>query len=122
MSDRFPQAIAVVGDLQIISSADEIFIHVDHDQPMWSEDGDRAVRFEIAFEKPFGAIPNITLGLTGIDSSQDKNLRFSLSSTDVSQAGFTIEFTTWDDTRIARASASWQAVGRVRKTASSKRR
>ena len=122
MSDRFPQVVSGIGDLQVISSCDEIFNHVDEDLPMWSEDGDRAVREEIVFEKPFGEIPNITLGLTGIDSAQDKNLRFSLTPIEVSRTGFAIEFTTWDDTRIARASASWQAVGPVRKTASTKRR
>ncbi len=88
---------------------------------MWTEDGDRAVRVEIVFDDAFKEPPSITLGLTGIDSSHDQNLRFALNAIDVTATGFTIEFTTWGDTHIARASVFWQAIGRpARGTSQSK--
>ena len=81
---------------------------------MWSAVGDRSVTVDITFVRAFRVPPAITLGLTGLDSSHDQNLRFLLHATDIKAAGFKIEFLTWSDTHIARASVSWQAMGMVK--------
>lgn len=97
--------------MQIITAADELFNHVDENLPMWSQDGDRMVRLDISFSRAFANVPCVTLGLTGIDAAHDQNLRFWLKALDVKKEGFSIAFSTWSDTHIARATASWQAIG-----------
>lgn len=113
-SIRFMQTKIHIGDLQIISASDELFNHVDDGLPMWAGHGDRSVRVDIAFVRGFAEPPSIVLGLTGIDAAHDQNLRFWLHPLNVKATGFTMEFTTWDDTHIARASVSWQAVGKAK--------
>lgn len=109
----FRQDVVVSPDgLQMIAAADEVFNHVDTDEFMWTGTGGRRVEVPISFARPFVSTPLVVLGLTGIDSSQSENLRFNLTAEDVTGQGFTIVFVTWDDTRIARASASWTAIGR----------
>ena len=112
--ETFHQTRTEIDKLQIITSSDELFNHVDDGLPMWTGDGDRYVRKEILFVQAFEKAPHITLGLTGIDAAQDQNLRFRLQATDVKATGFTAEFTTWDDTHIARASVAWQAIGETK--------
>jgi hypothetical protein len=44
----FPQTAISIGDVQVISSTDELFNHVDDNLPMWAEDGDRLVSLDTA--------------------------------------------------------------------------
>lgn len=105
------QEQTLVGELQILSATGELFNHVDEGLPMWASHGDRSVRVDVVFRTPFKASPVVTLGLTGIDSAHDQNLRFWLAARNVTPTGFTIECNTWDDTHIARAAISWHAIG-----------
>jgi len=100
-----------IDNLQIITCSGELFNHVDEGLPMWSGDGDRVVTANIRFSRAFKVPPAITLGLTGLDNSHDQNLRFLLHAIDIKATEFNIEFLTWGDTHIARAAASWQAMG-----------
>lgn len=97
--------------MQIITGAGEIFNHVDNNEPMWAGEGDRAVRIPVAFAAPFQKPPHITVGISGIDASRAQNLRFNILAEEVTREGFMLCFVTWDDTKIARASASWSAIG-----------
>jgi hypothetical protein len=101
-----------IDNLQIITCSGELFNHVDEGLPMWSSEGDRAVTTKIQFCRAFSHPPAITIGVTGLDSSHDQNLRFWLNAIDATVAGFVVEFKTWGDTHIARASVAWQAVGK----------
>ena len=114
LPEAFPQTRTEIDKLQIIGSSDELFNHVDDGLPMWTGDGDRVVQKGILFVQGFKEAPNITLGLTGIDAAHDQNLRFRLQAIDVKATGFTVEFTTWGDTHIARASVAWQAIGKTK--------
>jgi len=105
------QEQVLVGDMQVLSATGELFNHVDNELPMWAGDGDRKVSVEISFKNAFAAPPAITLGLSGIDSAHDQNLRFWLSATNVSEQGFTVTLQSWGDTHIARAAISWTAFG-----------
>ena len=105
------QTRSVVGKLQILSSAGEVFNHVDNGGPMWVGEGDREVRLPIIFLTPFSTLPQVIVALTGLDSAQDFNLRLNILAEDVTVTGFTLVARTWSDTHIARASASWQASG-----------
>ena len=98
-------------NLQVITCSGELFNHVDDGLPMWASEGDRAVTANIQFSHAFRSPPAVTLGITGLDSSHDQNLRFWLNAINVTATGFTIKFSTWGDTHIARASVSWQAMG-----------
>lgn len=107
------QTRLVIGKLQILSSSGEVFNHVDGGGPMWAGDGDRSLELPVLFTTPFSAVPNVTVGLTGIDSAHDQNLRLLFAVQDVTLKGFTLVCSTWGDTHIARASASWQALGPI---------
>lgn len=111
VSASFTQNPAWLGEFQIISAIGELFNHVDQGLPMWAGDGDRRVRRQVTFVAPFGAVPCVILGLTGLDAAHDQNLRFRLEPVEMTPHGFTIEFSTWSDTHIARASVNWQAIG-----------
>ncbi|MBY6113308.1 H-type lectin domain-containing protein [Mameliella alba] len=100
-----------ISHLQVVAGRGELFNHVDENLPMWSGIGDRSLTKEIVFDFPFFRMPMITIGLIGIDSAHDQNLRFILEAQRVSEGGFLIVFRTWGDTHIARASVSWQAIG-----------
>lgn len=97
--------------MQIITATGEIFNHVDGNEPMWAGEGDRSVKLQVAFAAPFQRPPHVTIGISGIDASRAQNLRFNITAEDVTREGFVLSFVTWDDTKIARASASWSAIG-----------
>jgi hypothetical protein len=97
--------------MQIITATGEIFNHVDSNEPMWSGEGDRAVRVHIGFAAPFQKPPHITVGISGVDVSHAQNLRFNITAEEITREGFVLTFVTWSDTKIARASASWSAIG-----------
>ncbi len=97
--------------MQIITASGEVFNHVDRNEPMWSDEGDRSVRVPVQFAAPFQKPPHITIGLSGIDASRAQNLRFHVQAEEITRDGFVICFITWDDTKIARASATWSAIG-----------
>lgn len=99
--------------VQVITAAGELFNHVDENGPMWADDGDREVRFKLRFATGFQRAPHITLGISGLDSSCAQNLRFSLATDAVTPEGFVIIFKTWGDTKIARASVNWSAIGQA---------
>ena len=98
----------------ILTAADELFNHVDTNQPMWSQDGDRMVKEKITFISAFAETPCVTLGLTGMDAAHDQNLRYALQAVDITKEGFVINFATWGDTHIARVTTSWQAIGKAK--------
>lgn len=109
---NFPQQTTspLVG-MQIITAMGEIFNHVDGNDPMWAGEGDRELRIPLTFAAPFQRPPHVTVGLSGIDASRAQNLRFNITAQEITREGFVLCFVTWDDTRIARASASWTAIG-----------
>lgn len=114
VESRFVQTKLELNGIMILAAADELFNHVDTNLPMWSQDGDRMVEEKITFTRGFAEVPCVTLGLTGIDAAHDQNLRCALQAVDVTKEGFVIKFATWGDTHIARASASWQAIGKAK--------
>lgn len=109
---RFTQQTSSPLDgLQITTGEGEVFNHVDTNDYMWAGEGDRVVRQTIVFDLPFASLPMVTVGITGVDSSRAQNQRFHISAENVTCFGFDLVFITWDDTKIARACASWTATG-----------
>jgi len=109
---RFKQSTtSPVDGLQVTAGEGELFNHVDSNDYMWAGDGDRVVRQTVLFKKRFSSEPLVSVGMTGIDASQDQNQRYHLLAENITPQGFDLVFITWGDTKIARACASWTAIG-----------
>jgi len=78
---------------------------------MWSGQGPREKRAPVAFAEAFRAPPSVFVALDMWDFDRAANLRADIRAEAVTATGFEIVFRTWGDTRIARARASWQAIG-----------
>lgn len=80
---------------------------------MWAGSGRRVATRAISFDEPFKEPPVIHAGISMWDTDGATNQRMDLEVADVSTAGFTLVFRTWDDSRVARLRASWLAIGPV---------
>lgn len=105
------QTSSPVEGLQITVGEGEVFNHVDSNDYMWADEGDRMVRQSILFDRAFSNLPMVSVGVTGIDASRAQNQRFHLRAENITNFGFDLVFVTWGDTKIARACASWTATG-----------
>jgi hypothetical protein len=80
----------------------------------WTLGGGNGVRTHIifvTFEKPFEAVPQVLVSLTGTDASvgKDGTVRVSLKTEKVSREGFVIKVQTWADSRVGAVYGSWIA-------------
>ena len=80
-----------------------------------SSDGEsdeaRVFTLPVNFDAPFENPPVVSLGLTGFDMDQGTSGRVSLKAVDISAFGFTVQITTWRDTRVFAVEFAWLAVG-----------
>ncbi|WP_245155608.1 H-type lectin domain-containing protein [Paracoccus ravus] len=98
----------------VANGALDLFSAFEEGQPMWTGHGPRLERSEVRFDEPFAEPPAVHLSLVMWDIAVNANQRVDLRATDVTTEGFVVEFRTWGDTRVARARASWMAIGPVR--------
>lgn len=82
--------------------------------PMWTQQGTREKRVRVTFEHPFAEPPSVQVSLSMWDVDYSTNVRADLEAEKVTKKGFEIVFRTWGNTRIARARASWMAIGPAR--------
>lgn len=80
---------------------------------MWAGEGERESRTLVQFSEPFLMAPAVHIGFELWDISNDTNTRVNLVARDITETGFTVVFTTWGDSKIARMRASWMAIGEV---------
>ena len=71
--------------------------------------GNRDVTLEVTFDIPFDEKPDIVIGVTMLDASSEKNIRYKVTSLSVSRDGFTIKVATWAETKIFGISGYWMA-------------
>ena len=71
----------------------------------------REFRQPIQFERTFAHAPVVQVGLVGIDSSNDDNLRLRLRAEAITPQGFTLHAETWLNTKIWSIEVSWLAIG-----------
>ncbi len=90
-----------------------LFSDFENDGAMWTGDGLRECRTEVRFSQAFSGIPFVTVSLSMWDFSNAANIRAEILAEEITASGFTIVFRTWNDTRVARVRASWQALGAV---------
>ncbi len=81
--------------------------------PMWAEHGARQVVRGVRFSEPYRKAPTVQVSLSMWDIHSDTNSRMEISAEDVTAEGFNLVFRTWGDTQVARARASWFAIGEL---------
>lgn len=88
----------------------DLFDHFGAETEMWTGTGERSISRRVLFARPFSHAPQVLVSVTMIDAAREQNTRYDIRALDVSRDGFTVSVRTWNDTRIARLSASWMAV------------
>lgn len=88
-----------------------LFSALEDDGPMWSGEGSRVVRKQIAFPAEFLQPPAVQLGIAMWDMAVNGNQRLDVAVEAVTASGFTAVCATWGDTRVARVRVSWLAIG-----------
>lgn len=99
---------AVIG---LDSGSEQIFSDFDSDGEMWAGDGQRERMVEVLFSKSYQSPPVVHVSLKMLDAAQNTNLRYNIEINSISETGFVARFSTWGDTKIARASMNWMAIG-----------
>lgn len=88
-----------------------VFDHYDDKGPMWFGSGDREVVEYVRFDKPFTRSPYVALTITQMDTDTSRYLRYELFAKNIRPDGFDVSFKTWSDSRFARISVHWIAMG-----------
>ena len=91
----------------------ELFSDFQDGGEMWTGSGPRKVSRAVEFSEAFSTQPMVHVSLSMWDMGNDSNARGDIRAENVTETGFDLVFQTWSDTRIARASASWLAIGEV---------
>lgn len=99
------------GAIGVDQGTTPLFSHVECNGEMWTGEGDREIRCTIPFSTAFRAPPAVHLSLALFDLDQMTNPRAELRAEAVTETGFEAVFHTWADTRIARITVSWMAIG-----------
>ena len=71
--------------------------------------GDRSMTIQVNFLDPFESKPEVVLGLTFLDATSDKNVRYKVESLSVSRDAMTIKVSTWAETKIFGIAGYWMA-------------
>lgn len=71
--------------------------------------GYRIYTVYVRFKVPFANIPEVMVGLYGLDSSKSTNIRIRCHAQDITQTGFNMYFTTWSDTEVYGVGSNWIA-------------
>ena len=74
-------------------------------------EGDRSVTITVNFLDPFENKPDVVLGVTLLDATSDKNVRYKVEALSVSRDAMTIKVSTWANTNIYGISGYWMAHG-----------
>lgn len=75
-------------------------------------EGERSITISVNFLDPFEEKPDVTLGLTLLDASAEKNLRYRVEALSVSRDAMTIKVSTWANTKIYGIAGYWMAHGK----------
>ncbi len=100
-------------NLGIQQGSRTLFSDFVNDGPMWLGKGNRSVYSTIEFAEPFGQIPVVHATIGMWDMDHEHNIRADLSVTQITAKGFTVKFSTWADSRVARVRVDWMAIGGI---------
>jgi hypothetical protein len=90
-----------------------LFSDFENGGEMWIGKGARSRRVPIKFSDDFRKQPIVQIQMDMWDMDIESNERADIKAENVTPKGFEIVFNTWGDTKIARARASWTAIGEV---------
>ncbi len=102
------------GHVGIAQGNTDLFEEYTEGGDMWTGDGTRVRRTHVTFEQPFADAPAVHCSLSLFDIDYSTNMRSDISVDNITESGFDIVFSTWGNTRIARARANWLAIGQAR--------
>jgi len=71
--------------------------------------GERKITIEVNFLKPFENKPDVVVGVSALDADKNQNARYSVNAKSVSRDGFTIEISTWGESKIFTICGFWVA-------------
>ena len=91
----------------------ELFSDFQDGGDMWTGTGPRKVSRAIKFSEAFAVQPLVHVSLTMWDIGSGSNARADIRAENVTETGFDLVLRTWSDTRVARVSSSWLAIGGV---------
>lgn len=78
---------------------------------MWNGSGERHVKDFYRFAIPYAHPPQVHVGIVGLDSGHQRNLRVRVSIETVARDGFELRVDTWGDTQLAHVVVRWIAFG-----------
>jgi H-type lectin domain len=81
------------------------------DKPGAPRSGEREHREAITFSKTFSSPPEVMVAISGLDIDEAKNSRVRVYAQNITEEGFDLVFTTWDDTTLYTVRATWLAFG-----------
>lgn len=102
---------AVIG---IEQGVEPLFSDFEDGGEMWTGSGERECRRSVRFGEPFRDPPSVIVTLELLDMHHGTNHRTVLTAENITEHGFDVVFRTWGNTRVARASAAWTAIGAAR--------
>ncbi len=101
----------IVNGLVVETGEIEVFNHVDPDDKMWAENGGRSVFRTVYLKEKFATAPMVHAGICLLDGSKGANMRIAIKVSNIKSDEFSAGVITWDDTRLARVSVNWIAIG-----------
>ena len=73
-------------------------------------EGPREFTMEVKFPNSFSTKPDILLSVTSIDANSKANVRYKIETSFISEQGFIIKVSTWDDSKVYGLSGQWMAI------------
>ncbi len=71
--------------------------------------GDRSVLVSVEFPESFVVKPDVIVGITLLDATSEKNVRYKIEVFSVSRDAMTLRISTWSDTKIFGINGFWLA-------------
>jgi len=102
------------GSVGIEQGSELLFTDFEDDGEMWTGDGPRTRSTHVGFSEKFNAPPNVFVTLEMFDMDNQANQRAETVARNITRSGFDVEFSTWGDTKVARATIAWIAIGEAR--------
>jgi ribosomal protein S30 len=63
----------------------------------------------VKFAHPFHCVPKVNVGVAAVDGAANANYRLNVTASDVTAHGFKLSMSSWADTTVYHAEASWVA-------------
>ena len=98
----------------IDQGAVQLFSDFEDGGEMWSGAGERERWMPVEFSETFKTKPSVFITLELLDLHSGANHRTVTVAENITEAGFDAVLRTWCDTRIARATAAWIAIGEIK--------